>query len=177
MHDRLNKLIADAIRSHAAPLPDYARPDDDGDRFVGGPAFVGDRPCHVNDLSRVGSYSTYAYRTTLVPLDGRLRSITYWKPGVFFLPDETGLRPELAYDGDPLRRRAPVVPVASKGSKKAIQKRVFAHLMEPLERLAAFYGRTGQRWEVVVERERRRCAEFGEPFAMPELPLDPRALS
>lgn len=182
MHDQINKLVADAFRTHAAPLPDYAKPKGDigrgfGTRFAGGWTEVTARPCGDEDIYRPGSYCTYAHRTTMIPLLPGARSITYWSPAVFFLPDDPALKPELAFDGDPFRRQARVVPLSSGGSAKAIKRRVFAHLENPLERLRAFHAATGQRWEVIVERERRRCAETGEPFGMPELPLDPQSLS
>ncbi|RJT23989.1 hypothetical protein D3227_38040 [Mesorhizobium waimense] len=34
-----------------------------------------------------------------------------WRPAVFFLPDDATLKPEMAYDGDPLRRGSQLVPV------------------------------------------------------------------
>lgn len=111
MHDQINKLVADAFRTHAAPLPDYAKPKGDigrgfGTRFAGGWTEVTARPCGDEAIYRPGSYCTYAHRTTMIPLLPGARSITYWSPAVFFLPDDPALKPELAFDGDPFRRQA-----------------------------------------------------------------------
>jgi hypothetical protein len=104
---------------------------------------------------------------------------SYWRPAVFFLPDDAGLKPEMAYDGDPLRRGCKFVPVKQGiDMKKArILRDVSRHVGPALDALARFYQRTGQRWEVLYLRERDRSQEAGEAFDWSELPVDPDTLS
>ncbi|TIR72856.1 MAG: hypothetical protein E5X15_24545 [Mesorhizobium sp.] len=171
--------IKQAIAAHARPLPEYASLSAFDLRFRDGNAADG---WHLDDesLTRAGYYCTYARRATAVVLMPGFPSIpTFWRPAVFFLPDDPTLKPEMAYDGDPLRRGCKPVPVAQGDdlSKAKIERGVFGHIEPALDALARFYQRTGRRWEVLYLRERDRCQKAGEAFDWSELPVDPDALS
>lgn len=66
MHDQINKLVADAFRTHAAPLPDYAKPKGDigrgfGTRCAGGRTEV--TPRHVATRTSPAPAATAPTRT------------------------------------------------------------------------------------------------------------------
>ncbi|TPL51524.1 hypothetical protein [Mesorhizobium sp. B2-4-6] len=171
--------IKQAIAAHARPLPEYVSPGDLDLRFGVGNAPDG---WHLTDesLVRAGHYCTYARRATAIVLVPGFPSIpTYWRPAVFFLPDDVIQKPEMAYDGDPLRRGCKLVPVVQGADMKEanIQRDVFGHVDPALDALARFYRRTGQRWEVLYLRERDRSQKAGEAFDWSELPVDPGTLS
>ncbi|THF58194.1 hypothetical protein [Ollibium composti] len=166
-----------AVAAHARR--DDASPTDFDLRFRDGIAAGG---WHLDDesLTRAGYYCTYARKATMVVVRPGAPAIpTFWKPAVFFLPDDPALKPEMAYDGDPLLRGCKVVPVkpAVDTPRSKLKREVFGHVNPALDALASFHERTGKRWEVLYLRERDRCRNVGEAFDWSEMPVDPRTLS
>jgi hypothetical protein len=177
--DLIAAAIRRAVATHSASPPDYAKPKSVDDRFSDGDA---DDGWHLADdsLTRSGHYEVYARRASLIVMVPGLPAMSgYWKPRVYFVPDDVSMKPEAVYDGDPVLRGVKAVAVHQPKpvKKKKLQEAVFRHIYPVSAILTRFYKDTGQRWEVLYLRERDRCQKAGEAFDWPELPLDPSVLS